>query len=81
MKKPNEWTADYAIYRFSIPELIRLVQIDAYNTAIQDALKNVMLTTTNSNTRSKTFQTYLPNRGATNIEIDEQSILRLLKTN
>jgi len=78
MKTYSQWIKESAVFRLKLPELIKRVQQDAYNSALIDVNKNVKLNV-NGKAKGKNEQVYSPSHGITNITIDEQSILSLIK--
>lgn len=78
MKTSAQWVKEQTVFKLPMPELIKNIQNDAYNSALTDVNKNVKLNV-NGKQKGKNEQVYSPSKGVTNITIDEQSILGLWK--
>lgn len=80
MNKIEKWVQDFKVFHVPIEELIEYIQVDAYNSALQEVQKKATLkSTTNGVTKKegKSVQTYIPGRGVRTIEIDFSSIKQL----
>lgn len=78
MKTTKAWVKEQEVFHLTTEDLIKQVQLDAYNSAVRNCWKNVTLSIDGHPT-SKTTQTYSPSQGIKTIGISEQSILGLIK--
>lgn len=79
MKTPKTWLKEHLVFNLTNEELIKQVQLDAYNSAVKNCWKNVTLCIDEKPISSKTTQTYSPSQGIKTIGVSEQSILGLIQ--
>lgn len=78
MKTVKAWIREQHTFHLTTEELIKQVQLEAYNSAVRNCWKNGTLCL-NGKPIGKTYQTHSPAHGLTNIGIYEQSLLGLIQ--
>lgn len=78
MKTVKTWVKEQEVFHLTNEQIIKQVQLDAYNSAVRNSWKNVTLCV-DGHPVSKTTQTYSPSQGIRTIGISEQSILGLIQ--
>jgi hypothetical protein len=78
MKSLKQWMQEKKTFHLPDEELLKQVQLDAYNSAVRNCWKNVTLSI-NGHKVGKSTETYSPSLGVRTISIHEESILSLIK--
>ena len=84
MKTVKEWQKEIVVFHLAQNELIKLVQRDAYNSALTKVKESVKLVSkkvdggAGGHIEGYSFQTYSPSKGMVVISVSEHTIMDLL---